>query len=80
MYRERPDRDRDSGWRIFAGVEEEDRPYLDDPSNAVLMPLRELLDRDPTLEEFFRTPPLCAFERKSESGPFLVVNDFKFES
>lgn len=80
MYRERPDRERDSGWRVFAGVVEESQEYLDDASNCVLMPLRELLERDPKLEGFFRTPPPCAFERKSASGPFLVVDDFTPES
>jgi hypothetical protein len=80
MYREEPDSERDSGWRIFAGVEEENQAYLDDPGNTVLMPLRELLERDPKLEGLFRTPPPCAFERKNASGPFVVVNDFRPES
>lgn len=63
FYRETPDRDEDSGWRVFAG--DETQEYVDDSANAVVLPLRELISRDRALEELFRAPPPAAFERGS---------------
>jgi len=78
LYREATDRDDDSGWRLMAGDESDE--YLDDPRNALVMPLRELVERDATLTDVFRTAAPCAFERKSASEPFDVVRDFKARS
>jgi hypothetical protein len=61
LYREEPDRDNDSGWRVFAG--DETQEYTDDPRNATIMPLRELIGADPELEAVFEQPPGSAFER-----------------
>jgi hypothetical protein len=70
MYREDPDHSDDSGWRVFAGDETD--AYIDDPSNATALPLRDLLEADPALEQLLRTPAPCRFER-SEDGPFRAV-------
>jgi hypothetical protein len=70
LYREEPDHAEDSGWRIFAGDETE--KYTDDPSNAVVVPLRDLLGADPGLEALLRTPAPCRFER-SPDGLFRPV-------
>jgi hypothetical protein len=70
LHREQPDHEDDSGWRIFAGDETQD--YLDDPNNAAVVPLRDVLERDPSLEEILRTPQPCAFER-SGGGRFERV-------
>ena len=71
LYREAPDRDVDSGWRMFAG--DETQEYLDDPSNAILVPLRELIAADPELEELLSTPAPAAYERTSE-GRFVPAD------
>jgi hypothetical protein len=71
LYRSEPINERDSGWSIFAG--DEPPGYTDDPDTARLVPLRELIDRDPALEEVFRSPPGTAFERRRLSGPFTPV-------
>jgi len=74
LYREESDNDGDSGWRIFAGDEDDD--YLEDADNCVVLPLRDLIDRDRDLEEVFRSPVRSAFERKGPDDPFASVADF----
>jgi hypothetical protein len=70
LYREAPDRPDDSGWRVFAGDESE--AYTDDPMNATVVPLRDLLEDDHALEPVLRTPAPCRFER-SPDGLFRAV-------
>lgn len=76
LYREAPDRTDDSGWRVFAGDEGEE--YSNEPNNAVALPLRDLIDRDPALKEILRTPAQCAFERQAANKHFQRVEDFDF--
>lgn len=71
MYRQSPDREQDSGWRVFAG--DEPQEYLDETANCVLVPLRELLEKQPALEELFRTPAPVAYEQ-GEDGGFVAVD------
>ncbi|MET9227918.1 DUF2185 domain-containing protein [Lentzea sp. NPDC003310] len=61
LYREEPEVEHDSGWRVFAGDETPD--YADDPDKAVLIPLRELIYADAVLEPLFDEAPGAAFER-----------------
>jgi hypothetical protein len=76
LYREAPDRTDDSGWRVFAGDESDD--YANTPENAVVLPLRDLLDRDTSLKEVLRTPARCAFEREDARAHFRRIEDFDF--
>jgi hypothetical protein len=76
LYREAPDRTEDSGWRVFAGDESDE--YTNAPGNAVVVLLRDLLDRDPSLKEILRTPAQCAFERKDAKATFRRVDDYDF--
>ena len=73
---EAPDRTDDSGWRVFAGDESDE--YSSAPGNAVDLPLRDLIDRDPSLKEILRPPARCAFERKDPKERFQRVEDFDF--
>ena len=72
LFREETDRDDDSGWRVFAGDENEE--YTDDAKNIRIVPLRELIDRDETLEAVFRAPVGAAFERERSDLPFRPVS------
>jgi hypothetical protein len=74
LYREAPDREQDSGWRVFAGGETDE--YSDDVNNIVLMPLRELVDRDKSLEAIFRRPEGSVFERANCGDEFVPVTDW----
>ena len=57
----------DSGWQLFYG--DEDEEYLNDPNNAALFPLREMLRMEPLLDKVFASPsPAFAF--------YPEVNDF----
>ena len=67
LYREEPDNDQDSGWRVFAG--DESQSYLDDAANCVLVPLRELINLVP--ERVFDEPAPVTFERDDPDGDFV---------
>ncbi|ANZ43120.1 hypothetical protein BBK82_29350 [Lentzea guizhouensis] len=64
LYREDPDHDGDSGWRVFAG--DESQEYVDDSANAAVVPLRDLIKAEPALEELFEAPSGSAFERGAD--------------
>jgi hypothetical protein len=55
---------------VFAG--DESQEYLDDPVNAVVLPLLELLAVDGALEDLLRTAAPAAFERTSD-GTFAPI-------
>ena len=64
LYREEPDHETDSGWRVFAG--DETQEYLDDSNNVAVVPLRDLADRDPALEAVLAAEAPAAFERGTD--------------
>ena len=70
LYREEPDREGDSGWRVFAG--DESRAFVDEPANAAAVPLRELLRIDEALEALFRTAAPAAYQRTPD-GDFVAA-------
>lgn len=69
LYREEPDNERDSGWRVFAGDESDE--YVDGAENCSLMPLRELISADPSVEAVLTEPAPAAFERDSRDDDFV---------
>lgn len=71
LYREAPGHQDDSGWRLFAGDETED--YLDDPDNAVIVRLSDLVKADADLEPVLRTPAPAAYGR-SPDGAFVALD------
>lgn len=67
VVRNEPVNEVDSGWQLFYG--DEDEAYLDDPNNAALFPLREMLRMEPLLNKVFSSPsPAFAF--------YPEMNDF----
>ena len=68
LCREEPDNDGDSGWRIFAGAEDEDD--LDKPGSFSRQPLEAVVDLDPTIEGFLDSPVGSAFERIGDTDRF----------
>ena len=75
LYREPPDNADDSGWRIYAG--DEDQEYCDNANNVALVPLRDLIRLEKTLEEVFKAPVGAAFERSDADETFTRVEDWK---
>lgn len=76
LYREVPESEEDSGWRVFSG--EEDQAYADDPANLGLYAVSTVVAIDPSIAPLLRTPAPCAFERESPASPFCAT-DFGFE-
>jgi len=50
MYREPPDQEIDSGWRFFAGDEEED--YVDNPDHLAIYAVNTICNYDPAIIPF----------------------------
>jgi hypothetical protein len=70
-----PRQHEDSGWRIYAG--DEDQEYCDNAANVAVIPLRELIRLEKTLEDIFRSPIGAAFERSDAGETFTRVEDWK---
>lgn len=70
MYREPTDRDHDSGWCLLAGNEPNE--YLDDAANVLVLPLREVVSREPALEKYLARAAPIALERQPD-GQFAEV-------
>lgn len=77
LYRAEPDRDDDSGWRVFSGAEPDD--FADDASNFVVLTLEELVALDPGVVDVLDAPPSSCYERDEEDGPFFPVEDLDLE-
>ncbi|CAN5608888.1 hypothetical protein BH10ACT1_BH10ACT1_12270 [soil metagenome] len=60
-YREAPQAEQDSGWRVFAG--DETAEHTSDAANIGLVPLRDLLPIDPELEALFELAAPVQLER-----------------
>ena len=71
--REPPDRDEDSGWRVFAG--NETSAYVDDPDNVSLLSLHGLCEIDESLEKVLEEPVGSALERNGMDDEFRLVED-----
>jgi len=73
LYRESPDNERDSGWRVFGG--DEDQDYADDASNFAFYNASTLLGFEPQLEAVLAAPAPVAYERLGDSSEFVQVDD-----
>jgi hypothetical protein len=77
MYRERPDGERERGWRFLSGVE--GQASTDDPSNFAIPALTTIAEIDPDLVPFLNTQPPCALERIRADDSFRAAMDYNFE-
>ena len=68
LYRNRPDHEEDSGWRIAAGDESEE--YMDDPKNSTYVSLGAVLGKDDSFVKLLETAAPCAFARNVRTGEF----------
>lgn len=74
MYREEPDNDNDSGWRIFSG--EEDQEYVDNSNNIAIYDVETILAFDRDIEKYLPAPIGAVFERENVSQDFITSVDF----
>jgi hypothetical protein len=78
MYREKPSRNEDSGWRIFSGYEDES--YTNDPGNSAIYNATTILRIDPSIAELLLHPVGSVFERENENSAWTAVDDFDFDN
>ncbi len=72
LYRERPDNESDSGWRVMSGDETE--VYADDPANWALYNASTIVDMDPSIKAVLHLGYPVEFERDPESGGFIQLD------
>lgn len=73
MYRENPDDSQDSGWRFFAGDEEDD--YVNNPDNIGIFDLNTIAHYDKEIISFLDSPYQTAFGRNENA--IFVQEDFE---
>jgi hypothetical protein len=61
MYREKPKNESDSGWRFFAG--DEDEQYMSNPALHGVYAVNTIANYDPDIIPFLRAPAGSQFER-----------------
>ncbi len=66
MYREEPDNDADSGWRLLAGDETEQ--YMDGAANHGYYDVNTLCNYDTDIIPFLKSPVGSAFARDPMTG------------
>ena len=71
MYREEPGFPEDSGWRFFAG--DEDQAYVDDSKNTMIYAVNTIANYDPDIIPYVDTPAPCAFEKMEGSHRYRRI-------
>jgi len=74
LYREKPDNEEDSGWRMFTGLESEE--YNNDPNNIRIVNIGFMLDKDPSLLVPLKEGTGSVFERENKKKPWEKVTDW----
>ncbi|MGM9484496.1 immunity protein Imm33 domain-containing protein [Roseateles sp. NT4] len=73
LYREEPEQEDDSGWRITANEESDE--YMDDPDNSAYVSLGAVLNQDASFIHLLDSPAGSAFVRDTETGAFVACTD-----
>ena len=68
LYREEPDEEKDSGWRLTANDESDE--YMSDSENVAYVSLGAVLSRDDSFRELLDAPSGSAFIRNPQTGKF----------
>ncbi len=72
LYREEPDNENDSGWRVFSG--DETQEYVDDPTNLAMFNASTIVELDPSVIHLLATPAPAAYERNA-AGDFIAIDE-----
>jgi len=73
LYREDPDGEEDSGWRITAN--DEDQSYMDNADNLAYVSLGAVLNLDNAFVDLLDEPAGAAYYRDPDTGEFLACED-----
>ena len=76
MLRDNPNNEKDSGWTVLSGYEEDD--FLSNSENFQPISIGVILNIDNSILSFFDEKPLCAFERNNE-GLFEEIDDYDWD-
>lgn len=68
LYREEPDQEDDSGWRITANSESDE--YMENAENIAYVSLGAVLSKDDSFRELLDSPVGAAFIRNPKTGHF----------
>lgn len=71
LYREDPDEERDSGWRVTSNTETDE--YMDDAENIAYVSLGAVLSKDDSFISLLEQPAGSIFVRDPETGEFIRV-------
>ena len=71
MYREEPKHAVDSGWRFFAG--DEDEAYMNDPGKHDVYDVNTIVNYDPGILPFLDAPEGSRFELDLEAGDYRML-------
>jgi hypothetical protein len=74
MFRQMPEHEQDSGWRVFSG--DETQEYADDASHLAWYNASTIVAIDPSIAPYLDAPVGSAFERESGDEEFVAVSDF----
>jgi len=69
LYREDPDEEKDSGWRLTANDESEE--YMESSDNLAYVSLGAVLSKDDSFRHLLESPVGSAFVRDEASGEFI---------
>ncbi len=72
LYREEPDEERDSGWRLTANDQSDE--YMSKSENVAYVSLGAVLSRDDSFRELLDAPSGSAFMRNPETGDYEPVH------
>lgn len=74
MYREKPSKAGDSGWRFFSGCEEE--AFLNNPKNHSELDVNVIANYDSSIVALLESPVGSVFEKGPDADAFVVVTDW----
>lgn len=74
MYREKPAKEGDSGWRFFSGCEDE--KFLDNPKNHSELDVNVVANYDPSIIALLDAPVGSVFEKHPDKDDFVAVTDW----
>ena len=73
IFREEPENEADSGWRIYSGQESPN--YADNPGNFSMFDAAKIIELDPAVEALLNEPYPVEFARYEEDGDFVEVDE-----
>lgn len=71
MYREEPDNNQDSGWRFFAG--DEDDEYVNNPENISIYNVKTIAEIDEDIIPLLKSKYGTKYKRENLAAPFEAV-------